>query len=90
VKTNAVEGTTKGLFPEPQPFSRWLRIGFWVCIVISVAAVLRRIVALARPTQSAPPQLAHSQHVRPISSKEGPTVFAEPKHHQPIKKPMGW
>ncbi len=58
MKTNAVEGTTKGFFPEPQAFSRWLRIGFWVCIVIAVAVVLRRIVALARPPQSAPPQLA--------------------------------
>lgn len=37
---------------------RWLGIGFWVCILISVAVVLRRIVALAHPPQSAPPQLA--------------------------------
>ena len=37
---------------------RWLRIGFWACIVISVAVVLRRTVALAHPPQSAPPQLA--------------------------------
>src|SRR5713101_4022544 len=37
---------------------RWLRIGFWVCIVIAVAVVLRRTVALAHPPQSAPPQLA--------------------------------
>ena len=37
---------------------RWLRVGFWACIVISVAVVLRRIVALANPPQSAPPQLA--------------------------------
>ena len=37
---------------------RWLRIGFWACIVISVAVVLRRTIALAHPQQSAPPQLA--------------------------------
>jgi hypothetical protein len=43
--------------PAAQP-SRWLRIGFWICIVISVAVVLRRVVALARPSRSAPPQLA--------------------------------
>ena len=36
----------------------WLRIGFWACIVISVAVVLRRTIALAHPPQSAPPQLA--------------------------------
>lgn len=37
---------------------RWLRIGFWACIVISIAVVLRRTVALAHPSHSAPPQLA--------------------------------
>jgi hypothetical protein len=37
---------------------RWLRIGFWACIVISIAVVFRRTVALAYPPQSAPPQLA--------------------------------
>jgi hypothetical protein len=37
---------------------RWLRIGFWACTAIAIAVVLRRTVALARPSQSAPPQLA--------------------------------
>jgi hypothetical protein len=37
---------------------RWLRIGFWACIVISIAVVIRRTVALAHPPQSAPAQLA--------------------------------
>ena len=36
----------------------WLRIGFWICIVISIAVVLRRVIALAYPPRSAPPQLA--------------------------------
>jgi hypothetical protein len=36
----------------------WLRIGFWACIVISVAVVVRRVVALASPPQSEPPQMA--------------------------------
>jgi hypothetical protein len=35
-----------------------LRIGFWVCIVIGVAVVLRRVFALARPSISGPPELA--------------------------------
>ncbi|WP_263351099.1 DUF2306 domain-containing protein [Acidicapsa acidisoli] len=35
-----------------------LRIGFWACIVISVAVVVRRFVALVNPPKSAPPQLA--------------------------------
>src|SRR6202158_5981874 len=46
------------ILPETQTSWRCLRIGFWACIVISVAVVLRRAVALARPSQSAPPQLA--------------------------------
>jgi hypothetical protein len=37
---------------------RWLRIGYWGCVVVSVAVVARRVFALAHPPQSAPPQLA--------------------------------
>jgi hypothetical protein len=37
---------------------RWIRIGFWACTAISVAVVLRRMVALIHPPQSAAPQLA--------------------------------
>jgi hypothetical protein len=35
----------------------WLRIGFWICIVIAVAVVIRRVVALAVPTRNGPPQM---------------------------------
>ena len=36
-----------------------LRIGFWFCIVIAVAVVIRRVIALSTPpSTSAPPQLA--------------------------------
>jgi len=35
----------------------WLRIGFWISILIGAAAVLRRMVALAAPTQGGPPQM---------------------------------
>src|ERR1700682_4306534 len=51
-------GRTGVILPEKQTSWRWLRIGFWACIVISVAVVVRRTVALAHPPQSAPPQLA--------------------------------
>jgi hypothetical protein len=37
---------------------RWLRIGFWACIAISAAVVIRRTAALAHPPQSATPQMA--------------------------------
>ena len=44
--------------PQEQAASRWLRVGFWACIVISVAVVVRRVVALAYPPHSARPQVA--------------------------------
>lgn len=39
----------------PAPW--WLRFGFWLCIVVAVAAVIRRIVALAHPSPSGSPQI---------------------------------
>ena len=36
----------------------WLRIGFWACVVIGAAAVIRRIIALAAPAHNGPPQMA--------------------------------
>jgi hypothetical protein len=36
----------------------WIRIGFWICIVIGAAAVIRRLFALAAPSQNGPPQMA--------------------------------
>jgi Predicted membrane protein (DUF2306) len=43
----------------PPGFPLWLRIAFWVCIVIAVAAVFRRAAALLLPPSgSAPAQLA--------------------------------
>jgi hypothetical protein len=39
-------------------FPRLLRAGFWICIVIAIAVVVRRITALAHPPQSPPPQMA--------------------------------
>jgi len=58
VQTNAAEDKTKAASQETPPSWRWLRVGFSACIVISVAVVLRRIVALSYSPQSAPPQLA--------------------------------
>src|SRR3981189_180333 len=36
----------------------WLLTGFWISIAISVAVVVRRLVAIVHPSQSGPPQLA--------------------------------
>jgi len=44
--------------PQEQAPSLWLRVGFWICAIISVAVVVRRVIALAYPPHSAPPQLA--------------------------------
>jgi predicted membrane protein DUF2306 len=49
-------GSRAGVAPG---FPLWLRIAFWACIVIAVAAVIRRAAALLfSPSPGAPPQLA--------------------------------
>jgi hypothetical protein len=58
VKTDDDLRRTEADSLEMQNSWRWLRMGFWACIMISVAVVIRRTVALAHPPQSAPPQLA--------------------------------
>jgi hypothetical protein len=51
------QGSAMGFLPAQFPLG--LKIGFWACIVIAVAVVLRRVVALSTPpSPSAPPQLA--------------------------------
>ncbi len=55
--SNSAVGRAEAISETPTSW-RWLRIGFWACIVIAVAVVLRRTIALAHPPQSAPPQLA--------------------------------
>ncbi|HVT96723.1 MAG TPA: DUF2306 domain-containing protein [Acidobacteriaceae bacterium] len=44
--------------PRAKPVPLTLRIGFWICIIIAVAAVIRRLAALAHPSSSGPPQMA--------------------------------
>jgi uncharacterized membrane protein len=41
----------------------FLRIGFWLCIAIAIAVVIRRIAALVWPTTSGPPGLAEIDRV---------------------------
>jgi hypothetical protein len=36
----------------------WLLAGFWFCVVIAIAVVVRRLVELIRPSQAGPPQMA--------------------------------
>jgi hypothetical protein len=37
------ESSSRSVYP------RWLKVGFWVCVVIAVAVVLRRVAVLAHP-----------------------------------------
>jgi hypothetical protein len=39
----------RGTYPGKYP--GWLKVGFWICVVIAVAVVLRRVVALAHSLQ---------------------------------------
>jgi hypothetical protein len=38
-------GASRDVYPG------WLKVGFWTCVVIAVAVVLRRVAVLAHPTQ---------------------------------------
>ena len=49
--------TNSGASAIESPAPLWLRMGFWACIAISVAVVLRRLSALAFPSRAAPPPL---------------------------------
>jgi Predicted membrane protein (DUF2306) len=40
-----MEKVARGAYPG------WLKVGFWFCVVIAVAVVLRRVVVLAHPAQ---------------------------------------
>ena len=55
------------------PWPRWLRIGFWLCIVIAVATVLRRLFALANPSSAGPPDMVALDHV--FASHTGLTLM---------------
>lgn len=53
---NASSAQARSIQDAPVPL--WLRLGFWLCLMIAVAAVIRRVAALAFPSQAGPPQMA--------------------------------
>jgi hypothetical protein len=55
---SAVSTQSAATGSEKTGYPYWLRIGFWACIVISIAVVVRRVVALVYPQQGGPPQMA--------------------------------
>jgi uncharacterized membrane protein YsdA (DUF1294 family) len=46
----------------PGPAPLWIRIGFWLCIAIAVAVVIRRLSALIHPVSSGPTDLTALDH----------------------------
>jgi hypothetical protein len=40
-----------------KPVSTWIRVGFWISILISIAVVVRRLIAFLHPSQSGPPDM---------------------------------
>lgn len=54
-----VGGAASGSGAGAVRFPGWLKAGFWICVVIAVAAVVRRMVALLAATRAgAPPELS--------------------------------
>jgi hypothetical protein len=47
-----------GVLPGETRSPLVVRIGFWICVLIAVAVVIRRIFALAAPSRNGPPQMA--------------------------------
>jgi hypothetical protein len=69
-------GTTQ--IPKSVPL--WLIIGYWVCTLIAVAVVLRRLLALAHPSRSGPAELANldlvfASHARVTLAHIIPSLF---------------
>jgi len=62
--------------PSPaanRPVSTWVRLGFWISILVSIAVVLRRLIAFIHPSQSGPPDMVQLDAA--FRSHELVTVF---------------
>lgn len=46
----AARASTQARATEGGVYPGWLKVGFWICVVIAVAVVLRRVSVLAYPT----------------------------------------
>jgi hypothetical protein len=54
----SVTNNDRHLVPSTAATPLWLLTGFWVSIAISIAVVVRRLVAIVHPSQSGPAQMA--------------------------------
>jgi hypothetical protein len=80
----------------------WLRVGFWLCTLIAVAVVVRRVIALAFHSSTGPPQLveldrlfaSHSVltlvHILPALVFVGLTPFAILHRFSRLSWPERW
>lgn len=50
--------TPQGISSRSSGHPLWLLAGFWLCVVIAIAVVLRRIIELVHPATARPPQMA--------------------------------
>jgi hypothetical protein len=59
-KVDAQDASGRGTSAPPERVQApvWLKVGFCICVVIAIAVVVRRLIALAHPLQGAPPQMA--------------------------------
>src|ERR1700736_3242032 len=55
---SSITNNSGDLFTARAATPLWLLTGFWISIAISVAVVVRRLVAIAHPSQTAPAQMA--------------------------------
>jgi hypothetical protein len=53
----SVNSNDRSPIPSKKAAPLWLLTGFWASIAISIAVVVRRLIAIVHPSQSAPPQM---------------------------------
>src|SRR6185312_17310559 len=69
-RTEALYMSASNVMHAPRTAGRplWLLAGFWLCVVIAIAVVVRRLVALAHPTAGGRPRwpgwTPRSRHTR--------------------------
>jgi hypothetical protein len=54
---NSVGRTIDPEHPQRSEYPLWIAIGFWASIVVAIAVVVRRLIALAHPSQTGPPSM---------------------------------
>ena len=70
---------------EASVYPGWLKVGFWICVVIAVAVVLRRVAALVHPAQAgvigSSPTAALDAVFARAASLEAPAYLSQSKYY---------